>query len=141
MNQYLGRVGAATPVVRSQKSTDLFGHQPSPSIYPDHPGSREKGGASEDAATQTAPLANARRAELFAKFLEAGDNGLTADEAIEAVKGDPRAYQPRISELIRLGVLMKSPQRRPTARGATATVIKVHPQAQAPTANKWRPEQ
>ncbi|MDO8877210.1 MAG: hypothetical protein Q8M24_18570 [Pseudolabrys sp.] len=113
-----------------RNSTDMFGHHPSPSIYPDHPGSREKGGASEDAATQTAPLANARRAELFDKFLEAGDHGLTADEAIDAVKGDPRAYQPRISELIRLRLLMKTPQRRPTARGSTATVIKVHPQAE-----------
>jgi hypothetical protein len=117
---------------------DLFGHQPSPSIYPDHPGSREKGAASEDAAKQTAPLANARRAELFAKFLEAGDCGLTADEAIDAVKGDPRAYQPRISELIRMQLLMKTPQRRPTARGATATVIKVHPQVHDSMGSKWR---
>lgn len=100
-----------------------------PSVFPDHPGSREKGAASEDAAKQTAPLANARRAELFAKFLEAGDHGMTADEAIEAVNGDPRAYQPRISELIRMRLLLKTPQRRPTARGSTATVIKIHPQA------------
>jgi hypothetical protein len=121
----------------TRADTNLFGFPEvlAPAIYPDHPGSREKGAASEDAAKHTAPLANARRAQLFAKFLEAGDHGLTADEAIEAVKGDPRAYQPRISELIRLKLLMKTPQRRPTARGATATVIKVHPQAQA---DKWR---
>lgn len=112
--------------------TNLFGlpDLSSPSVYPDHPGSREKGAASEDAAKQSAPLANARRAQLFAKFLEAGDFGLTADEAIEAIKGDPRAYQPRISELIRLKLLMKTPKRRPTARGSTASVIKVHPQAE-----------
>lgn len=110
----------------------------SPSIYPDHPGSREKGAASEDAAKQTAPLANARRAELFATFLDAGDHGLTADEAIEAIKGDPRAYQPRISELIRMRLLVKTPQRRPTARGSSATVIKVHPQAQALTTDNRR---
>lgn len=124
----------------STTGTNLFDlpDVPSPSIYPDHPGSREKGAASEDAAKQTAPLANARRAELFAKFLEAGDHGLTADEAIEAVNGDPRAYQPRISELIRLRLLMKTPLRRATARGATATVIKVHPQAHEVTTSKGR---
>lgn len=65
-----------------------------PSIYSHHPGSREKGATSEGAAKQTAPLANARRAELFAKFLEASDHGLTADEAIDAVEGICRTASP-----------------------------------------------
>jgi hypothetical protein len=107
----------------------LFDNMPPPAEpYPMRAGSREKGGASEDAARMIDALIAGRQAELLAKFIEAGDRGLTSDEAIEAVGGDPRAYQPRVSELVKLGKIIKTPARRPTKRGATATVLNIAPE-------------
>lgn len=109
----------------------LFDMPPAAGPYPDAPGSKERGGTSEEAARRIAVTAHTLRAAVLAKFIDAGDKGLTADEVATALGRDELSVRPRCSELIAARSIIKTMTRRPSLRGATAVVMKALPKWEA----------
>ncbi len=73
--------------------------------YPDAPGFKERGGASEEAAKAVAPSAKVMREKVYALFDK--HSSLTFKE-IEKMTGWHRdSIKPRLSDLFRLGKLIK----------------------------------
>jgi hypothetical protein len=67
------------------------------------------------------------RANVYRFFLECGYTGATADEVV--VKFDPSmtlttSYAPRVTELMREGLLIRTEQRRKTTKGRPAIVYR-----------------
>jgi hypothetical protein len=60
---------------------------------------------------------------VFACVAEAGAQGRTADEVSELLEMRAQSVTPRIHELLKLGVLRDSGQRRPTSSGRPARVL------------------
>jgi FaeA-like protein len=88
--------------------------------YPDHPGSREKGGASEAAARSMVQSAATLSTRVLS-YLNA--NGpATTDECAAALEVSILAVRPRFSELLLRGSIEKTAERRRNASGLTATV-------------------
>lgn len=79
-------------------------------------------GTSEIAAQQIGKAAPNLRQRIFDAIAAAGPRGLTDDEA-EALLGiKPQSYTPRRGELVRLGLVVDSGERRPTSSGRPAAV-------------------
>jgi hypothetical protein len=88
--------------------------------YPDHPGARETGGASEAAAIKIAGKAATLRTRCVAAFNRLGPS--TADEIATAIEETAFAVRPRITELYRAGTIEKTDARRLNESGLAATV-------------------
>jgi hypothetical protein len=103
------------------------GIRPATSIYdyPDHPGAREQGGASEVAAIKIAGKAATLRTRCIAAFNRLGPS--TADEIAVAIEETAFAVRPRITELYRAGTIEKTDARRLNESGLAATVWRIAP--------------
>ena len=88
-----------------------------PARYPDAPGFKERGGASEDAARLVAPAVSDAHARILAYLI---GRSLTAPEVTEAFGGDQQFWWPRISELVKLNLIHRTGERR-TFNGSKAT--------------------
>jgi hypothetical protein len=97
--------------------TDLLNWQ---ARYPQMPGHKEIGGASQAAADQIAPSAKTLRNRALACLRQYGQ--LTADECAGRMGEDILAIRPRFTELYRKGAISKTKLRRPTRSGTNATV-------------------
>ena len=87
--------------------------------YPASPGFKEKGGTSEEAAQGITAGSAALRERVLAR-IEAVPS--TADEVAEHLGEDKLNVRPRISELCKLGKIVKTKERHRNASGARATV-------------------
>ncbi|WP_341893774.1 hypothetical protein [Ferrovibrio terrae] len=90
--------------------------------YPATPGFKEKGGTSQSAAVSIESRAAAVRARVLAAFTAAGARGLTPDEAGKQVQEDKLTVRPRVSELLRDGLLVKTKRTRMNASMKNAAV-------------------
>ena len=97
-----------------------------PLIYPDAPGFKEKGGASEEAAQRIAPALKKNQTEAFNAFHRAG-KPLTADELAEFLGKTIVSVRPRVSELRRLGLIVSTGERRASSFGQASTVWRLKP--------------
>lgn len=79
-------------------------------------------GTSDEAARRIAPVAPNQRGRVLAAITEAGTHGLTDDEGERITKMLPQSYTPRRGELVRLGLVVNSGRKRPTASGCPAAV-------------------
>jgi hypothetical protein len=95
---------------------DLFGPQ---SFYPEAPASRENA-SSRLAAERIAPSVKDCRAEVLATFIQRGP--ATADEVAERLGRHVLMVRPRCSELVKLGLLISTGERRPSSRRMSSTV-------------------
>ncbi|MBB4398711.1 hypothetical protein [Bradyrhizobium sp. ERR14] len=89
--------------------------------YPNAPGSKG-GGASRDAADQTVSRASKLRSAIES-LMEKGYR-LTADEIAAHMKESVLAIRPRVSELVKTGVLIKLKDRRKNVSGMTAHILR-----------------
>jgi predicted Rossmann fold nucleotide-binding protein DprA/Smf involved in DNA uptake len=87
--------------------------------YPYMPGSKERGGTSEAAAQAIAPAASYLRGRVLASLRE---HPATADECASRLDLDILSVRPRLSELSRLGLIVKTGERRANRSGALANV-------------------
>jgi transcription initiation factor IIE alpha subunit len=87
--------------------------------YPHEPGAKERGGTSEIAALEITSRADTLRAKAYS-WLHAGD--FTADEIAEKMGESILAIRPRLSELYRLGLIVKTPATRRNISGKLARV-------------------
>ena len=90
--------------------------------YPARPGSKVSG-PSRDAAESVTDAATLRDQALAALRRQP----MTADEIAAVLHRSVLAIRPRISELVRLGSVEATAQRRPNASGRPATVWRVVP--------------
>lgn len=86
------------------------------------PGSKEKGGASCDAAAKIAPIAADQRGQIARFFFETFPNGHTADEVAAHFRVSPLSARPRISELYQVGLIRKTGERRRNRSTMSAAV-------------------
>jgi hypothetical protein len=93
------------------------------SNYPDTPGYRALG-TSKDAAEAVAPVAVRLRGRVLAGFKDALD-GMTADEMASRLNLSILAVRPRCSELVRLGELQRTAERRKNSTGMSAAVLRI----------------
>lgn len=91
----------------------------SEAIYPDHPGFKEKGGTSEEAAKKIAPTLKKNQAAILDGLKDAGVP-LTADELAAHLNKNFLSVRPRVAELNRLGKIRKTGERRKNASGHDA---------------------
>lgn len=91
--------------------TDLFS-------YPSSPGSKVSG-PSQQAATEMTSRASVLRDQVERLFLTGAE--LTADECAEALGVTVLAARPRLSELVKRGLLVDTGTRRRNASGKLAT--------------------
>jgi hypothetical protein len=89
--------------------------------YPLRPGAKERDGASEEAARQVASDAGRLRAAVLQVLAAAGPS--TPDEIAKHLGESVLAIRPRCSELIALGRVCKTQQRRENRSGKLATVL------------------
>lgn len=92
--------------------------------YPDLPGFKAAGGASQDAAATIAPRVPRLRGIVLAAFHEA-PAGLTADEVAAVVDLPVLSVRPRVAELHRLGEIQPTEKRRRNTSGMSATVWRI----------------
>lgn len=105
--------------------------RPRPALQPTHdtpclfepPAHRKGPETSRTAAKRIAGHSADQRAKVFACVAEAGAEGRTADEVSELLEMRAQSVTPRIHELLKLGVLRDSGQRRPTSSGRPARVL------------------
>lgn len=90
-------------------------------VYPVVPGAKEIGGTSQLAADEMMPLASRLRAAVMETLRRRGPS--TPDEIAESLDESPLSIRPRVTELIRLGILYKTDKRRRNASGKAATVV------------------
>lgn len=93
-------------------------------VYPDAPGFKAAGGASQEAAVAVAARVSRLRGIVLMAFHEA-PAGLTADEVAGVVELPILSVRPRVAELHRLGEIRATEERRKNASGMTATVWRV----------------
>lgn len=86
------------------------------------PGSKEKGGASCDAAAKIAPIAADQRGQIARFFFETFPSGHTADEVAAHFRVSPLSARPRISELYQVGLIRKTGERRRNRSTMSAAV-------------------
>ena len=87
--------------------------------YPVSPGSKEKGGTSEDAAAGVEGKTARLRRQCLARVREVPS---TADEVAEHLGEEIWTIRPRLSELGKMGLIVKSGDRRRNRSGADAWV-------------------
>jgi predicted ArsR family transcriptional regulator len=88
--------------------------------YPKHPGFKERGSTSEDAARSVG--ANRARALRDVVLNVIQWMPRTADEVAQALGMNVLTIRPRVAELRRMGKIEPSGARRPNASGKKATV-------------------
>lgn len=93
--------------------TDLF-------AYPHQPGARDRD-TSRAAASHIAPAAASLRDQVLGVFERS--NGLTPDEAAGKLGLTSFTVRPRCTELLRLGQLRDSGERRKNRSGRSAAVL------------------
>lgn len=79
-------------------------------------------GTSDAAAERIKPHAPDARERILAFIASRGPDGATDDEGETALGIKPQSYTPRRGELARLGLIVDSGLRRPTASGRWAAV-------------------
>lgn len=79
-------------------------------------------GTSSVAAKQAAPRCPSARSRLLKEFERAGSYGLTDEEGESALDLKSQSYTPRRRELVQLGLVIDSGQRRHTTSGRPAAV-------------------
>lgn len=79
-------------------------------------------GTSSVAAKQAAPRCPSARSRLLKQFERAGSYGLTDEEGEIALDLKSQSYTPRRSELVKLGLVVDSGERRLTTSGRPAAV-------------------
>lgn len=89
--------------------------------YPQHPGSKTNG-PSQEAASRIAPKAPNLRDQAVAIFKQHHRLGLTADEMAFLLNVSILSIRPRFSELVRLGLIEDSGERRKNEFGSNVTV-------------------
>lgn len=82
--------------------------QPDLFSYPLSPGSKERGGTSEEAAESIAPRAYTLRGRALNLLRREYPAGLTADEIAERCGETVLAMRPRVTELGKLGLIQKT---------------------------------
>lgn len=87
--------------------------------YPNVPGYRVAG-PSQQAATEITSKASVLRDRVEGLFLTGAT--LTADECAEALHESVLAVRPRLSELVKKGLLVNTGERRKNASGMSAAV-------------------
>jgi len=87
--------------------------------YPESPGSKT-GGTSSDAAAAMAPVVGTLRERCLAEIKRWPG---TSDEIAQRLGESVLSIRPRISELIDMGKVRKSPVRRENESGMKASVI------------------
>lgn len=95
--------------------SDLF----SIPTYPSEPGAKVPG-TSTEAAHKMQNRASALRDKVESLFLTGAT--LTADECAEALHENVLAIRPRLSELVKMGLLVNTGERRKNASGMSASV-------------------
>lgn len=98
---------------------DLFDYR-APS-YPRSPGFLDRD-TSRKAAVYVAERVNALRGRSFAVVSAAGSYGRTADEVADILDETVLSIRPRFTELLRLGKIRDSGQRRKNESGRSAKV-------------------
>jgi DNA-directed RNA polymerase specialized sigma24 family protein len=98
--------------------TDLLNYR---DRYPDAPGYRDTD-TSREAAASMETHAQRLQGLVLAAIREAGENGLTTNEAAEMLDIDKGSVQPRTSELKLRGEIVDSGQRRRNDSGRRAIV-------------------
>jgi hypothetical protein len=93
-------------------------------LYPDLPGSKVAGGASQEAAAAIACHVPRLRGIVLAAFRE-NPAGPTADEVAQIVELPILSVRPRVAELHRLGEIRPTDRRRRNTSGMSATVWRV----------------
>jgi hypothetical protein len=101
--------------------------------FPDHPGFKERGGASEAAAELAAETAPVLRERCFA-LIRSAALGMTGDEVAEAMDWELCSIRARISELYAMGWVKKEGKRPNRHSRACSTVWKAVPADQRETA-------
>lgn len=86
------------------------------------PGSKEKGGASQDAGNEIAPVAADLQRKFARHFHDNFPRGFTADEIGACFRASPLSARPRISELHKAGLIKKTAERRRNRSTMTAAV-------------------
>ena len=92
-------------------------------VYPVVPGAKERGGTSQLAAEEMLPLARRLRASVILTLDRLGP--CTPDEIAEHLDKSPLSIRPRVTELIRFGLVRKTEERRKNASGKAATVVEL----------------
>jgi len=90
-------------------------------VYPNHPGYKVAG-PSKEAADKMAPKAPNLREQAFEIFKQHHRLGLTADELAFLLNVSVLSIRPRLSELLRMGVIEDSGERRKNNFKSTCTV-------------------
>jgi hypothetical protein len=91
--------------------------------YPESPGWKEWG-TSREAAPRAEDAARLRERVLEVLWKE---GGMTADQVAERLRLDALSVRPRVSELLRLGRVRRSGERRRTRLGKSAAVVEAVP--------------
>ncbi|WP_051448267.1 hypothetical protein [Bradyrhizobium sp. WSM1417] len=84
--------------------------------------SKERGGCSEEAGIQKAPVAADQRGQIAQFFFKNFPQGFTADEVAAHLKFSPFSARPRISDLHQVGLIRKTSERRRNRSAMTASV-------------------
>lgn len=90
--------------------------------YPDHPGFKDKGDTSQEAANSVAGRAKALREAVL---LAVQHRPRTADEVADALSMSVLTIRPRLSELRATNKIAKTGERRRNASGKMAAVWRV----------------
>ena len=90
-------------------------------VYPIHPGAKERGGTSEQAAEEVAAVASNLRQAVVQVLSEVGE--ATADEIAEHLHESVLAIRPRCSELVAMGRVQKLARTRSNRSGKQARVL------------------
>jgi len=91
--------------------------------YPESPGWKEWG-TSREAAPRAEHAARMRERVLEVLWTK---GGMTADQVAERLRLDALSVRPRVSELLRLGLVRRSGERRRTRLGKLAAVVEAVP--------------
>jgi hypothetical protein len=89
--------------------------------YPDYPGFKATG-PSQEAAFRIAPKAKNLREQSLEIFKQHHRLGLTADEMAFLLNVSILSIRPRFTELVRMGVIEDSGERRKNQSGSNVTV-------------------
>ena len=78
---------------------------------------------SQQAALSVADVAPNQRMRIFEFVARQGIKGCNRDEIARALELTTQTVSPRVNELVRLGLLLETDQRRPTRSGRAAVVL------------------
>lgn len=105
----------------AQDQRDLFGAAPRLPFHRRTQGAARA--ATMEAAERMRPDAPTLRAKVLVTIRAAGVGGMTADECAESMRESVLAIRPRCTELVKLGALRRSGERRRNRSGVSASVL------------------